>query len=449
MKKLPIIAIVGRTNVGKSSIFNTILHKRENIVAREEGTTRDSIMAKATYDNRDFWLVDTAGMKDAADDFEATIQEQIAQAIDSADVIWVVVEAGVVISQEDRDIAKLALKSDKIVFLVVNKCDQIKNPDANEYRKLGIKDICLVSATQGRGFDDLLTSLTEQIPRMKLDQPSDVIRIAIVGRPNVGKSLLFNTMLQKQQAVVSNRAGTTRDSNHLSVRYKGQSIELIDTAGIRRNGKIETGVEYFSVIRTISAIEQADVCLLLMDINELNVQLDQKIAGMVKEAGRGLILVVSKWDEMEDKEQHDHLMAQIKYNYSFVPWAGLVFTSSITGQNVARLFEMSLEVVEARKKFIKTPELNRWLRSVAVKHPPSGLKNRAPKLNYIVQEDDNPTPTFKVYGAHTKFLHWSYKRFMERELRESFGFEGTPIKFWFFEKHIDRKKPPKVQKEKV
>jgi GTP-binding protein len=447
MKSLPIIAIVGRANVGKSSIFNAILQRREAIVAREEGTTRDSIMGRANHNDRDFWLVDTAGMKDPEDDFEATIQEQILQAVDSADIIWVVIESDTVITNEDREVAKLALKSKKPVFLIVNKTDKVKSFDVNDYRKLGIKKIYGTSTTQYQGFDELLDALIEQIPKAKAIYNPNLIKLAIVGRPNVGKSQLFNTLLKKQQAVVSSRAGTTRDVNKTSVNYKGGEIELMDTAGIRRNGKIGHGIEHFSVIRTLAAIEEADVCLLLIDVNELSVQLDQKIAGMVKESNKGLVLVVSKWDSIEDKDfLHDKLIPRIRHDYEFVPWAPVVFTSSVTGQNVNKLFELAVEIRNQRNKKIRTTDLNRWLKKVTNAHPPAGLKNRSPKLNYIIQENDNPSPTFKVFGAHTKYLHWSYKRFMEREMREAYGFEGSAIKFWFFEKHVDRLKEAKAIK---
>lgn len=440
-KKLPIVAIVGRANVGKSSLFNTILERREAIVAREAGTTRDSISAKASYKGQDFWLVDTAGIKTAEDDFEFTIQEQIIQAADSADVIWVVIEADIPISEEDRRVAKLALKSKKPVFLVVNKHDKVPKAIAEDYQRLGIKPIILTSTTQNRGIDELLDVLIVQIPKATLREDDDRIRIAILGRPNVGKSQLFNALAKKQQAIVADRAGTTRDINRAVVRYEGKELEIMDTAGIRRSGKIERGIEKFSVIRSLSAIEQSDVCLMLMDVNELNVALDQKIAGMIKEAGKGLILVVSKWDSLDEKTPYtrDQLAAEIKHNYQFVPWATLIVTSSVTGQNVTKLFDLVLEIMNERSKTIKTTLLNQWLRRAIDKHPPAGLKNRSPKLNYIVHEEGNPIPSFKVFGSHTKFLHWSYKRYMERELREEYGYAGTPIKFWFIEKHQTHK----------
>jgi GTP-binding protein len=439
--KLPIVAIVGRANVGKSSLFNAILERREAIVAKEAGTTRDSITAKASWNGQDFWLVDTAGMKDAEDDFEFTIQEQILQAADSADVIWVLVEANIPIVEEDRRVAKLALRSRKPVFLVINKVDKAKGIDLSIFDRLGIKTIIQTSTTQHRGIGQLLDALTEQIPKATLPDVEDRVRIALLGRPNVGKSALFNALAKKQQAIVADRAGTTRDINRASVRYEGQEIELMDTAGIRRSGKIGTGIEHFSVIRTLSAIEQADVCILLIDVNELATGLDQKIAGMIKEAGKGLILVVSKWDSVEGKDAYtrDALAPKIVAIFDFVPWAPLIFTSSVTGQNVTKIFDLVMHIMEARKQRITTRALNTWLAAVTAKHPPAGLKNRAPKLNYIVQEDDNPIPAFKVFGAHTKFLHWSYRRYMEKELRNTFHYEGTALQLWFIEKHVTHK----------
>lgn len=450
-KKLPIVAIIGRANVGKSSIFNSVLKRRENIVAIEPGTTRDSVMLRAEYKQKYFWLVDTAGVKDPDDDFEFTIQEQIIQAADSADIIWVVVEADVPITEEDRKVAKLALKSQRPVILVVNKVDKAKNQNLELFRRLGIKDIFYTSATQNRGIDTLLNKLVKDIPKISKSLTKVDLTIAIIGRPNVGKSQLFNTLAKKQQALVSDRAGTTRDINRTAVKYKNKSVELLDTAGIRRSGKIKPGVERFSVIRALSAIEQSDVCLVLMDVHELNVQLDQKIAGMVKEAGKGLILVVSKWDDVEEKDSftRDVLAKTIASNFAFVPWAPLIFTSSVTGQNVTKLYDLALEINKTMKKTLLTSTLNKWLKQSVIAHPPAGLKNRNPKLNYIVQETDNTLPAFKIYGSSTKYLHWSYRRYLETRLRRTFGFEGSPVQLWFIDKHQLNKRRLNPEKEKV
>jgi GTP-binding protein len=223
----------------------------------------------------------------------------------------------------------------------------------------------------------------------------------------------------------------------------------MDTAGIRRNGKIERGVEQFSVIRTLAAVEQSDICLLLIDANELSVQLDQKIAGIIKEAGKGLIIVVSKWDSVDkDAFTHDKLMPKIKSEFEFVPWAPMIVTSSVTGQNVAKIFEMVLEIDAARHKRVKTTELNTWLHKTTDRHPPAGLKNRQPKLRYIVQEEGNDSPNFKVFGSQLKFLHWSYRRHLDRTFRETFDFAGTPVKFWYIDQHESREKKDGVDWKK-
>ncbi|MBX4197211.1 ribosome biogenesis GTPase Der [Candidatus Saccharibacteria bacterium] len=433
--KVPIVAIVGRANVGKSSLFNAILGRREAIIAAEPGTTRDSLTAKATWDGKDFWLVDTAGLKAAEDDFELTIQEQISEAAASADAIVVVTEADVPITEEDRRVATMALKSRRPVILAVNKIDKNQRGDLNEWQRLGIKPISATSVTQKIGLEALLDEITSKLPKARIKQDTNRINLAILGRPNVGKSSLFNSLAKKQQALVADKAGTTRDVNRTTVRYEGKEIELADTAGIRRSGKIERGVEKFSVLRALAAIEQSDICLVLMDSAELNVQLDQKIAGLVKEAGKGLVLVVSKWDVAEkDAYTRDQIAPQIAANFAFVPWAPLIFTSAVTGQNVTKIYELILQIAEARQQRFKTTELNQWLRRVVNEHPPAGLKGRTPKLNYIVQEE-NDFPNFKVFGAHTKFLHWSYKRYLERKFREVWPLAGTPLKFWFIEKH--------------
>lgn len=440
-KKLPIVAIVGRANVGKSSLFNVVLDRREAIVAREAGTTRDSLMAKASYDDSQFWLVDTAGIKDPEDEFEATIQDQITEAADSADVIWVVVEADVPITDEDRRVATMALKSRKPVVLVINKVDRAHRADLSGFMRLGIRDMYATSTTQNNGIDDLLDHLVSIIPQVTQPDDDNRLHIALLGRPNVGKSSLFNALAKKQQAIVADKAGTTRDVNRAIIKYHDREIELMDTAGIRRSGKIEQGIERFSVLRALAAIEQADVCLLLMDANELNTALDQKIAGMVKDAGRGLIIVVSKWDALEEKDpfSRDQLAHEIAQTYDFVPWAPLIFTSAITGQNVTKIFELATEIDEERHKRIPTNELNKFLREMVDAHPPAGLKNRLPKLNYMVQETDNPIPAFKIFAAHTKYVHWSYRRYLEKGLRDRYGYTGTPIQLWFIEKHETHK----------
>ena len=393
----------------------------------------ETVGARAAVDTHaEFWLIDTAGLKPAEDEFEATIQDQIADASAAADVILVMVDSTVYPSDADRQLAKKALKSGKPVLLVANKADLKGSLPTDEFKRLGIKTIIKTSAEHNIGISELLDNIAELIPPATDAAPDDIIRVALIGRPNVGKSNLFNTLAGKQQAIVANVAGTTRDVNRVQVRYHGQTIELLDTAGIRRQGKQETGIEKFSVLRTMQAINEADICFLLMDVNELNVGLDQRLAGIIDEAGKGLVLVVSKWDSVEGKDAytHDELAPQISYHFKFTPYAPLIFTSSVTGQNVAKLFDLTLDIYKRRRQECKTRALNDLLQKAVAAHPPAGLKNSHPKLRYIVQTDTAP-PWFVIYGSNLKFVHWSYKRYLERTLREAFNFAGTPIKLSF------------------
>jgi GTP-binding protein len=430
--KLPTVAIIGRANAGKSSLFNRFVKAKQAIVAREAGTTRDNVLGKVRYGDHQFWLVDTAGLKDPQDEFEASIQEQITEAADAADAILVVVDSTEYVSDEDRIVAKKALKSKKPVILLTNKADLAGSLPIEEFRRLGIKEIIRTSAEHTQGIEETLDALTALLPAKTERDESDVIRVSLIGRPNVGKSNLFNTLAGKQQALVANIAGTTRDINRVPLKYKGQAIELLDTAGVRRQGRQEVGIEKFSVLRTLQAIEESDICFLLMDVNELNTQLDQRLAGIIDEAGKGLVIVVSKWDAVMGKDAftRDALAPKISRTFDFVPWAPLIFTSSVTGQNVSKLFDLILEIHERRTQVLKTRELNDLLQKTVASHPPAGLKNTHPKLRYMVQTDTSP-PWFVIYGSNLKFLHWSYKRHLERVMREKFDFTGTSIKFSF------------------
>lgn len=431
---LPTVAIIGQANVGKSSLFNRMVRSQQAIVAREAGTTRDNVLGRVEHKYHQFWLVDTAGLKDAADEFEATIQEQIIEATEAADVILVVVDSSQYASDQDRFVAKKALRSGKPVILVTNKADLKDALHDNEFKRLGIKTIIRTSAEHNSGISEVLDQIITHIPAKSEEKPDDVLRVSLIGRPNVGKSNLFNTLAGKQQALVANIAGTTRDVNRIALKFKGRDIELLDTAGMRKPGKQEVGIEKFSVLRTLQAIEQSDVCFLLMDANELNTQLDQRLAGIIDEAGKGMVIVVSKWDSVEGKDAftRDAIAPQIANAFKFTPWAPLIFSSSVTGQNVTKLFDLALDIDARRKQETKTRVLNDLLQRAVAMHPPAGLKNTHPKLRYIVQTDTNP-PWFVIHGSNLKFVHWSYKRYFEKLLRETYNYAGTPIKFSFID----------------
>ena len=462
MKRLPIVALIGQTNAGKSSILNRMAHKNIAIVAREEGTTRDNVVA--TIDGQ-FILVDTAGLKDPSDDFEASIQEQIQDAIESADVILVTLDSSKYFNHRDAKIAKDALRSKKTVFLLLNKCDLAESLPIEEFRALGIapERIYYISATTGQGIASFKEGLSGYLrefrsaaarglarePRGDGSERRDPkraikpsLKIALIGRPNVGKSSLFNALGKKQQAIVSSRQGTTRDVNRVQVKYKGRELEILDTAGLRKPGKREVGIEKFSAIRTLAAIEEADICCLLVDSTEPHSKLDQSLAGQIVEAGKGIIMVVTKSDLLENAEPTnyfgeenvgnrtaaDFLLDALEKDFDFLPYAPVILTSAETGENVTQLFELALEIDEARHTEVKTAELNNILNEAIVAHPPAGLKNTHPKPKYIVQTDTCP-PWFVVHGHELGLLHWSWKRYLERKIREKYPFVGTPVMF--------------------
>ncbi|MBO7720237.1 ribosome biogenesis GTPase Der [Candidatus Saccharibacteria bacterium] len=483
MKTLPIVALIGQTNAGKSSLLNRFAHKNIAIVAREEGTTRDNVVARI---DDSFLLIDTAGLKAPTDDFEANIQDQIADAIDSASVILLTLDSTKYFDHRDKSIAKLALRSKKPIFLVLNKSDRGESLDTNEFRALGIDEshIFRTSATTGQGVSELKRAICDcllsaskseisnglagvtvagspeaenELARLRthgeasrqdpkhpvaIEPTCAPLKIALIGRPNVGKSSLFNSLAKKQQALVSSRQGTTRDINRVELKYKGRTLEILDTAGLRKPGRREVGIEKFSAIRTLSAIEEADICALLIDSTEPHSKLDQSLAGQIVESGKGIIMVVTKSDLLENSEptnyfgeeniknrtSADFLLDQLEHDFDFLPYAPVLFTSSETGKNVTKLFDLCLDIDEARHHEIKTSDLNHILREAMSEHLPAGLKNTHPKPKYIVQTDTCP-PWFVVHGHDLSLLHWSYKRFLERKIREFYPFLGTPIMF--------------------
>ena len=442
MYNLPIVALVGQTNAGKSSLLNRFAHKNIAIVAREEGTTRDSVTAR--IDDK-FILVDTAGLKDPTDSFEESIQDQIMDAIESADIILLTLDSSLYPSEKDKRIAKMALKSKKPVLLVLNKSDLGASLPNEEFRSLGIKptETFKVSATTGYGINALKNEVMNSLESESKSSLAagkkcfdDTLRIALIGRPNVGKSSLFNSLAKKQQAIVSSRQGTTRDINRVGVRFKGRELEILDTAGLRKPGKREVGIEKFSAIRTLSAIEESDICALLVDATEPHSKLDQSIAGQIVEAGKGIVVVLTKTDLVDDT---DKILDELEYDFNFLPFAPVLLTSSETGANVTKLFDLALDIDAARHTELKTSDLNKVLNQAIIEHAPAGLKNTHPKPKYIVQTDTCP-PWFVVHGHGLSTLHWSWKRFLENKIREAYPFVGTPIMFSYRDDKSDSSK---------
>lgn len=456
--KLPIVALIGQTNAGKSSLFNRLVHKQQAIVAREAGTTRDNVVA--TIDEQ-YLLIDTAGLKDPADAFEANIQDQISDAISTADLILIVLDSTKYTNHDDQFIAKKALKSGKPILLLLNKSDRGEALPDEEFLSLGLKSVIRTSATTGQNLSFLRQTIVDTLknagfrlapaplfdpnsPKPKLSPDQDIpLKIALIGRPNVGKSSLFNALAKKQQALVANRSGTTRDVNRTTVRFKGRTLEFLDTAGLRKPGKREVGIEKFSALRSLAAIEESDICCLLIDGTDPRAKLDQSLAGQIVGAGKGIILIVTKTDLMNNKtinetiDTHrpaatpqDTLLNQLEHDFNFIPFAPVVFTSSLTGKNITKIFDLALDIDANRQQNFKTAELNKILVDAVRSHPPAGLKNTHPKLRYMVQTDTCP-PWFVVYGSELNLLHWSYKRYLERRLREQFSLSGTPICFSF------------------
>jgi len=432
MKRLPIVAIIGQTNAGKSSLLNRFARQNIAITAREEGTTRDNVIAN--IENK-FLMIDTAGLKDPEDSFEENIQDQINDAIDTADLIMLVLDSTKFPDDKDIKIARSALKSQKPLLLLLNKSDLGDSLPEYEFYQLGIDpDYTLkTSATTGFGTNSVRTFIEKTLNIKNSATPqAESIKISLIGRPNVGKSSLFNALAKKQQAIVSSRQGTTRDINRTTIKFQGKQLEFLDTAGLRKPGKREVGIEKFSALRTLAAIEESDICAMLIDSTDYHSKLDQALAGQIVKSGKSIIFVLTKTDLITEnvEEKINEIINKIEYDFNFIPYAPVIITSSVTGKNVTQIFSLIETIIEQKSKVIKTTDLNRILADAVISHPPAGLKNTHPKPKYIVQTDSNP-PWFVVHGHELQLLHWSYKRFLERKIREFHPFIGTPIFFSF------------------
>jgi GTP-binding protein len=431
MAVTPLVAIIGRPNVGKSSLFNRLVGQRQAITHETAGTTRDANYGVVTWNGRHIMLVDTAGMHKSQGELELHVQDQVAEVAGLADLILVVLDAGTMITSEDQAAARMALKSGKPVMLVLNKIDTVALGEGDSCERLGITPFIETSAVHGRGTGDLLDAITERVGSREQPEQDEEVTLALLGRPNVGKSSILNSLIGKQQAIVSDVAGTTRDIGSAVLKYHGQSIRILDTAGLRRRGKIESGIEKYSALRTIAAIAQADIAVLVMDATEPSVAGDQHIAGLVVEAGKGLVLAMNKWDAIEKETgTQERFTRHLVHDFAFAHWAPLVYTSATQGLNVTKLFELTREIATRRNTAVPTGELNRLVERMVAKQPPAGLKGKQPKIKYATQTGVNP-PTFRIFASYPALIHFSYQRYLENGLRDAYDFTGTPIKLEF------------------
>lgn len=428
----PLIAIVGRPNVGKSMLFNKLVGQRLSIVEDTPGVTRDRLYAEAEWRNRKFDLVDTGGIEPSADSQILSFMRQQAEiAIQHATVILFVCDIKTGLTASDQEVANMLLRSQKPVVLAVNKMDQvgITNPDIYEFYNLGLGDPIAVSAVHGHGTGDLLDACMEYFPPEDgEEEEDDVIKVAIIGKPNVGKSSLVNRILGEQRVIVSDMAGTTRDAvDSFFENQKGKYL-FIDTAGMRKKSKVDDRIEKFSVLRATMAIERADVCLILVDANEGVTEQDTKVAGLAHEAGKACIIVVNKWDAIEkDDKTMDHMRQDIRRDLSYMTYAPIVFISALTGQRVDRLFDLINYVNDQASLRITTGMLNTVLADATARVQPPTDKGRRLKIYYMTQIGIKP-PHFVCFCNDAKLFHFSYQRYLENQIRSTFGLEGTPVR---------------------
>ena len=428
----PLIAIVGRPNVGKSMLFNKLVGQRLSIVEDTPGVTRDRLYAEAEWRNRKFDLVDTGGIEPSADSqILAFMRQQAEIAIQHATVILFVCDIKTGLTASDQEVANMLLRSQKPVVLAVNKMDQvgITNPDIYEFYNLGLGDPIAVSAVHGHGTGDLLDACMEYFPpEDEEEEEDDVIKVAIIGKPNVGKSSLVNRILGEQRVIVSDMAGTTRDAvDSYFENQKGKYL-FIDTAGMRKKSKVDDRIEKFSVLRATMAIERADVCLILVDANEGVTEQDTKVAGLAHEAGKACIIVVNKWDAIEkDDKTMDHMRQDIRRDLSYMTYAPIVFISALTGQRVDRLFDLINYVNDQASLRITTGMLNTVLADATARVQPPTDKGRRLKIYYMTQIGIKP-PHFVCFCNDAKLFHFSYPRYLENQIRSTFGLEGTPVR---------------------
>jgi GTP-binding protein len=424
----PVVALVGRPNVGKSALFNRVIGHDTAIVSEEAGTTRDRHFAMAEWQGRPFFLVDTGGITDdPRAPMDAAIRRQVETAIDEADLLLMVVDARAGLHPIDRRVAEILRASGKPFMVVVNKVDDPTDTSWYEFFELGAGDPLPVSAINGKQSGDLLDAVVDRIPESEPEAP-DTLRIAVIGRPNVGKSSFVNRLLGEERLVVSEEAGTTRDAIDTPLRYHGRDLVFVDTAGLRRQSRVEEGVEFYSGLRTRRAIERADLCCLLIDATEKLNNQDLKIAALAWEAGRGLIIIVNKWDLYEkDDKSAPHFEKECREKAPYLAFVPFLFTSAKTGQRVSKVLDVILEVAAERIKRITTSEVNDRLGELVARRQPPQAAGRDVRLMYATQVDVAP-PTFAVFGNHPDLVQEHYVRYLHNGFRESWGFRGNPVR---------------------
>ena len=434
----PVVAIVGRPNVGKSTLFNVLAGEMISIVKDTPGVTRDRIYADVSWLDQDFTLIDTGGIEpESSDIILSQMREQAQIAIDTADVIIFITDVRQGLVDADSKVADMLRRARKPVILAVNKVDNFDKfmPDVYEFYNLGIGDPNPVSASSRLGIGDLLDAVVSYFPEKTEEEEEDERpRVAIVGKPNVGKSSIINKLLGENRVIVSDIAGTTRDAIDTEIVHDGREYVFIDTAGLRRKSKIKEELERYSIIRTVTAVERADVVLMVIDAVEGVTEQDAKIAGIAHERGKGVIIVVNKWDAIEknDKTMREY-EGKIRNVLSYMPYAEIMYISAKTGQRIHKLFEMIDMVIENQSLRIATGVLNEIMtEAVAMQQPPSD-KGKRLKLYYITQVSVKP-PTFVIFVNDKELMHFSYTRYLENKIREAFGFRGTSLKFFIRER---------------
>jgi GTP-binding protein len=451
----PIVALVGRPNVGKSTLFNRIVGRRMAIVEDLPGTTRDRLYAEADWGGVDFIVVDTGGLEVGTDKRQAVkstqpppigqtagvesglfldqMRDQAQIAIAEAEVVVFLVDAEAGLTSSDQEVADVLRRTEKPVILVANKADNNRRrADAVEFYALGLGDPIPISAQHGHGTGDLLDAIVEALPSAEEEEEeNERIKIAIVGRPNVGKSSLLNRLLGVERVIVSEVAGTTRDAIDTEIEFEGEQMVIIDTAGIRRRGKIAPGVEKYSVLRALKAINRADVCLLLIDAQDKVTAQDQHIAGYILDEAKSVVVVVNKWDTVEkDTHTMPQYTKEIRAALRFMDYVPVLFISAKTGQRVQQTLQVALQVRTERTRRISTADLNRLLQDTVARHPPKSKSGQRARFYYVTQPEVDP-PTFVFFVNDHKLVHFTYKRYLENRIREAHGFLGTPLRLVF------------------